>query len=596
MIYHVLSVLATTILTGPGAIAVSKPRNQVPRHTTHRTRTIGRLNTKFTTYHPPATFEVAAVATYGTGIDHPLSKRGIVNATSSDVARSFLETALGVASYEISRKSGHESERVSHEYFHQVINGLPVANAVANVAIENNKILSFGSSFVKPANIASKHPGLTEEDAITIAENATGGTYNEWPTSLEYFISDHGHAALVYIVQVQKAETSEWYEIFVDASNGSIVNIIDFVAHTGYRAVPFGLQNPTQGYSLIVNPEDLVASPNGWRSAGSTGLLGNNAMYTTQSTMQSSADTFDYPYDPSLAPSQGNNPKASQVNAFYTVNMCHDFTYRYGFTESAFNFQQNNNGKGGAGNDRVIISIQDGAGTGDSFATPPDGQSPVMRLNIWTYATGGRDQALESDLIAHEYGHGVSNRLTGGGTARCLQTTEAAGMGEGWSDTLAEMTGLASATVPDFTLGSWLANKPEGIRSYPYSTNMQTNPLTYGNLATRTEVHDIGEVWATMWHEIIAALVSKYGVSLDRNNASGAAGNIVAMHLYIDTLKLQPCNPTFVTARNATIQADLNRYGGINRCLLWKAFAKRGLGNGATATKANNMDLPADCV
>ncbi|QRV92412.1 extracellular metalloproteinase MEP [Ceratobasidium sp. AG-Ba] len=99
-----------------------------------------------------------------------------------------------------------------------------------------------------------------------------------------------------------------------------------------------------------------------------------------------------------------------------------------------------------------------------------------------------------------------------------------------------------------------------------------------------------------MWHEIIAALVSKYGVFLDRNNASGAVGNIVAMHLYIDTLKLQPCNPTFITARNATIQADLNRYGGINRCLLWKVFAKRGLGNGATATKANNMDLPADCV
>jgi len=34
--------------------------------------------------------------------------------------------------------------------------------------------------------------------------------------------------------------------------------------------------------------------------------------------------------------------------------------------------------------------------------------------------------------------HGVTNRMTGGGTGRCLQTTEAGGMGEGWSDAMAE--------------------------------------------------------------------------------------------------------------------------------------------------------------
>ena len=28
--------------------------------------------------------------------------------------------------------------------------------------------------------------------------------------------------------------------------------------------------------------------------------------------------------------------------------------------------------------------------------------------------------------------------MTGGGTGRCLQTTEAGGMGEGWSDAFAE--------------------------------------------------------------------------------------------------------------------------------------------------------------
>jgi extracellular elastinolytic metalloproteinase len=42
-----------------------------------------------------------------------------------------------------------------------------------------------------------------------------------------------------------------------------------------------------------------------------------------------------------------------------------------------------------------------------------------------------RDGALENDIVVHENTHGMSNRMTGGGTAACLQTTEAAGLGEG---------------------------------------------------------------------------------------------------------------------------------------------------------------------
>jgi extracellular elastinolytic metalloproteinase len=49
-----------------------------------------------------------------------------------------------------------------------------------------------------------------------------------------------------------------------------------------------------------------------------------------------------------------------------------------------------------------------------------------------------RDSDLQNDFAMHEFTHGLSNRMTGGGTARCLQTTEAKGMGEGWSDAVAE--------------------------------------------------------------------------------------------------------------------------------------------------------------
>lgn len=66
----------------------------------------------------------------------------------------------------------------------------------------------------------------------------------------------------------------------------------------------------------------------------------------------------------------------------------------------------------------------------------------------------------------------------------------------------------------------------------------------------------------------------------------------------------------------AVIQADANRYAGANKCTLWTAFAKRGLGYGniltfirskyhplihlftyagATTTKADSTTLPSGC-
>jgi extracellular elastinolytic metalloproteinase len=77
-------------------------------------------------------------------------------------------------------------------------------------------------------------------------------------------------------------------------------------------------------------------------------------------------------YDDSLNPNNRNNIVAATTNAFY-INTLHDVTYRYGFTEAAFNFQQDNLGKGGRARDRVQISVQDASGTNNAnFATPPE--------------------------------------------------------------------------------------------------------------------------------------------------------------------------------------------------------------------------------
>jgi len=56
---------------------------------------------------------------------------------------------------------------------------------------------------------------------------------------------------------------------------------------------------------------------------------------------------------------------------------------------------------------------------------------------------------------------------------------------------------------------------------------------------------EIGEVWANMLHNVYAALVGAHGFSTTAHtDPTGTEGNVVYLHLFIDALPLQPCNPT----------------------------------------------------
>ena len=68
-------------------------------------------------------------------------------------------------------------------------------------------------------------------------------------------------------------------------------------------------------------------------------------------------DNFNFPYDNSKEATSDLNWKAALTNAFYIVNTMHDFSYRYGFTESMFNFQGGNFKKGGKENDAVLVTL-----------------------------------------------------------------------------------------------------------------------------------------------------------------------------------------------------------------------------------------------
>ncbi|CAM2814137.1 T9SS-dependent M36 family metallopeptidase [Flavobacterium frigoris] len=226
-------------------------------------------------------------------------------------------------------------------------------------------------------------------------------------------------------------------------------------------------------------------------------------------------------------------------------------------------------------------------------------QAVNVKLQVQASSFVNTDGDFDNGVIAHEYGHGISTRLAGGANnSNCLNNTDQ--MGEGWSDWFALMMQIkpGDSGKSKRGIGTFVSNQATdgvGIRSYPYSTDITINPMTYNNTnkfqytgsdgLEKTSVHGIGSVWATMLWDLTWAYIDKYGYN--DNKYTGTGGNNKLMQIVIDGIKMQPCSPTFVSGRDAIIAADQAITGGKDYCMIWEVFAARGLGAVASAGDGN---------
>ncbi|KAJ7749848.1 peptidase M36, partial [Mycena maculata] len=152
-----------------------------------------------------------------------------------------------------------------------------------------------------------------------------------------------------------------------------------------------------------------------------------------------------------------------------------------------------------------------------------------------------RDSALDNGIIIHELTHGLTHHMTGGGTTRSLRSLEGSGLGEGWSDAMADWVFQTSAPIKDYVHAVYATGNPNGNRMFPYSTSAKTNPLRYRDVKTyvkKNSIHSVSpfpQIWANLLHNVHAALVEKYGFSTSAmTNPNGSEGNIVFLHLSMD--------------------------------------------------------------
>ncbi|KAH9263338.1 hypothetical protein BASA83_013296 [Batrachochytrium salamandrivorans] len=204
-----------------------------------------------------------------------------------------------------------------------------------------------------------------------------------------YVEQPDGKIVYAYKFQLRDNPATKWVQVWCDATTGKVIQAVDFANDASYKVVSVPRRDPTEGFSTVSNPEIKGSSPNGWTAGKAT--EGNNIITSNLSgktTPSTRNGVFDTKFNGGNEPGTDDNIAASAVNLFYINNLMHDITYQYGFTEKAGNFQKDNFGKGGRGNDAVSINVQSSRGVNNAnFLSPADGQPGVMNMYRYTYTT-----------------------------------------------------------------------------------------------------------------------------------------------------------------------------------------------------------------
>ncbi|MGB1556806.1 MAG: M36 family metallopeptidase, partial [Oceanococcaceae bacterium] len=222
------------------------------------------------------------------------------------------------------------------------------------------------------------------------------------------------------------------------------------------------------------------------------------------------------------------------------------------------------------------------------------------------------DGAYDMAIIAHEYTHATTNRMTGGPDGS-LGGGQSGNMGEAWSD-LAAIEYLQSFGLTPvgrespFAMSVYATGDTEaGIRNYA----IDQSPLNFSNFQYDpnglTTPHADSEIFGAVQYSLRKTLIEKYQaeypfedreLQIDcaegRLSAQVCPGNRRWVQMMFDALLIQPAGPSMLDNRDATLASNLVRFDGADLVELWDAYASRGQGEKAFTIDRSDVNPRPD--
>ncbi|MGE5353261.1 MAG: FlgD immunoglobulin-like domain containing protein [Acidobacteriota bacterium] len=471
------------------------------------------------------------------------------------IAKQFLDenkTVLGIADInDLHLLETIESPGAKHVGFLQTHMGIPVfgSEMVVNVNKENRVTMVVnGNKRVKGVN--ATNATVTKDEAIKSAIqklNVTDRILIDKPKAELYIYQDSlDQSYLAWKVNFTAKKPRGDWQIFIDATNGRILKIMDIGMYYGsgkgrvFRPDPISALQSTslsnrdntdypeiQGAYVTVTLSNLNDPVNG--------IYTLQGLYARSEQIMSAIEpvqntTSDFSYNRS-------QPGFEETNAYYTID-----TYRQYIGGLGFNPQWNGNS---------YIRFNAHGFMDDNAFYSPSGLFLV-------FGGGCIDLAEDMSVIIHEYGHAIHDALMVG-TGMGAELSDESAISEGTGDYLALSFRKTFSNFQPDIIFPWWANRTDNC----WEGRLLHAEFTYPSDWSQSigDDHIRGILWAS--------------TIMDIENVS-SIGRDITTTLLLASFTYVSNSSSIKDHINAIFQADRDIYKGVHLLALAEVFNQRG--------------------
>jgi hypothetical protein len=450
------------------------------------------------------------------------------------VARAFLQAnhaALGLDQNlsNLRLASTRHGLNSSHMVFQQTMAGRPVYGAYLSVHLDGAGRVQVVHNRTWPdLRLETANPAISAVDAVQQARAAIefgAPRANSPAPELVVLPMSDSAGLLVWRVMISAAQPQGDWEVLLDAASGQVIKRYNRLVLAGGQIL-----DPTATQQARAGSLPLRTLP--LQGLDGSGWLRGEYVDVTQPVGYRPAAAFspsgDFVYEP-------DDARFKEVMVYYHIDAVQRYIQSLGYSNS-------NNPPNGI-RDRVTFASPHWFSQDQSFYSVSD--------DALHFGDGGWPDALDPDIIVHEYGHALLHDLAphwGGGDMEAI--------GEGFGDYLAASLFAGSSADPA-CIGEWdsgagdaaaagCLRRVDAERQYPGGVT--------------GDAHTDGLIWSRVLWDLRAAV-----------------GQETADLLALESSFYLPPGATLVEAGQALLDADASLFAGQQRTAIMSALQGRGL-------------------